>query len=437
MKYVIIGGVAAGTTAAAQIKRNEPDAEVILFDKEHEVSSGMCGVPYVYGGTIENVESLYRSPDEFEKNYGIIVKAGHEVTEIDIQGKQIKGEAENPFEESYDRLLLATGAKATQPPIPGVDLDHVFALRTMDDAKRLDWFLENKNPKTAAIMGTGFIGLEMTENLIERGMEVTVIARSGRVASHLDEDMSSSLIEVLEENGVTLKLEEDVEKFTKEGVMTNHGLIPADLIVTATGVKANTELAEKAGLAVGKFGIIVNRKMETSHKDIYAAGDCIEMIHQLDEKPTFTPLGTTANKTGKIAGSQMTGGTMQWKGILGTSIFRLFNLSVASTGFSEKVARDRGFDIITKTWEKNVFPSYWKENGMKIKAVADKQSKRLLGVQIIGEEGVDKRIDVAVSILTNQMSGEEIYNLDLAYAPPYNSVNDPIHYIGLWMMQEL
>lgn len=436
MKYVIIGAVAAGTTAAAQIKRNEADAQVLIYDKENEVSVSACGIPYLFGDVIDDPDHLYTEPEAFSERYGVDVRAGYEVTVLDSAKKEIKGINANgqPFTDHYDRLLIATGASAPKPPVDGTDLPHVFTIRTMDDAKQLDVFFEKKQPKHAVVVGTGFIGLEMVENLKERGMNVSMLARGARVASHLDEEMGAHLIDYLLENGVDLRLNEGLKAIEEGVVVTEKDRIETDLVILATGVKPNVSLAEDAGLAIGVTGgILVNRKMETSHTDIYAAGDCIEMLHVIDQNPVHVPLGTTANKTGKIAGSQMSGGDMLWKGILGTSIFKLFNWTVASTGFSEEMAKEKGYDIATKTWEKNSRAGYWAKECMWYKAVVDKKTNRLLGVQIIGEEGVDKRIDVAVTVITNTMRGEDIYGLDLSYAPPFNTVNDPIHYVGLWM----
>lgn len=434
MKVIVIGGVAAGTSAAAQIMRNDKKADVAMYVKDEDVSYSSCGMPYYLGGEVELEELNPRSPETFSEKYGIRVITGHEVTKIHPEEKKIEGIKPDGsrFEDRYDELVIATGAYSVRPDLPGAHEPHVFAIRTMEDTRQMMEFIKANDPQHAVIVGTGFIGLEVLENLCNRGMKVTILNRSGRITPHLDEDMAAVLEEKLKERGVDLRKHTEIVRITKEGADTGEEVLPADLILFATGIKPETRLAEEAGVQLGEVrGIKVDDRMRTNIAHISACGDCVQTWSALDGAPMHVPLGTSANKTGKVCGDVLTGGSLRFGGILGTSIFKLFDLTIGTTGYSEKQARDKGYEVEILWQEKRDRADYFGGEKMMIKVIADKKTARLLGVQIIGKEGVDKRLDVLVTAITNKMSGDEIYNLDLAYSPPYSTVNDAVHYIGL------
>lgn len=438
MKVIIIGGVAAGTSAAAQMMRNDSDTEAVLYVADRDISYSSCGIPYYLGDKLELTDIVPRTPASFEEKYGVRVLTGHKVTGIDPKEKKITGEQTDgtAFEDSYDALVIATGARPVLPDVPGADRDNVRMLRTIEDTRRMMDDLNHSDTKHVVIVGTGFIGLEVLENLCARDdLKVTVLNRSDKITPHLDEDMAKHLEERLQSYDIDLRKNTSIQKITDAGADTGDEIIPADLILFATGTAPNVELAEAAGVEIGETGaIVVDAQMRTNVKDIYACGDCAQLWNVLDDHPMHVPLGTSANKTGKICGDVITGGNLKFHGILGTSIFRLFDLTIGATGYTEKQARELGYEVEVICQESLHRAGYFDGEKMLIKAVVDRKSARLLGAQLIGTHGIDKRLDVLITVITNQMDGESIYNLDLAYAPPYSTVNDAVHYIGLKLM---
>ena len=436
MKVIIIGAVAAGTSAAAQIMRNDKEADVVIYEKDRDISYSACGFPYHIGGKVGFSDVVPRTPASFSEKYGVQVHSGHEVTKIDPAAKKVFGQTDegNAFEDDYDELIMATGAQSMLPDLPGSDDARVFTLRTAEDTRAIMEYMEEKQPQNAVIVGTGFIGLEVLENLLERKIHVTVLNRSDKITPHLDADMAKHLEDLLRTRGVDLRKNTEIKAITKTAAYTGEEQIPADLILFATGVRPNTKIAEEAGVALGDTGgIVVDDALRTNVAHIYACGDCAQLWSQLDKEPMYVPLGTSANKTGKIAGDVLTGGSMRFQGILGTSIFRLFDLTIGATGYTEKKAKDLGYDTEIICQKSLHRAGYFSGEPMEIKAVVDKKSRTLLGVQLIGTKGVDKRLDVLVTAIKNKMDGDALYNLDLSYAPPYNAVHDPVHYIGLKM----
>lgn len=437
MKIIIIGAVAAGTSAAAKARRNNEDAEIVIYEKDDYISYSACGMPYYIGGEVENADDLTpRDPDFFKEKYNVDIRTQHEVITLSPDSKSLTvknlttGEV---FSDSFDKLVIATGARASAPPIKGMDGQHVFTLRNINDMKHIKSFIDTNHPRSAAIIGTGFIGLEVCENLKGLGMDVTLLEKLPQVTPGLDDDMAIYVQDHLEKNGVSVLTNVSVIELTENSViLSDDRAIQADMILVSAGVRPNTELAAAAGIELGVAGAIrVNTRMETNLPDIYACGDCSEQFHLVSGKPVYRPLGSTANKTGRIAGDRMTGGDLEFRGILGTGIFKIFDLTVGQTGLSEREAKEQGYDVVVSHNIKANKPEYMHGQEMVIKAVADRENSRLLGVQIVGPEGVDKRIDVFVTAITFKAKVDDLFHLDLAYAPPFSTTKDPVMYTGM------
>ena len=437
MRIVVIGGVAAGTSAAAKARRNDDQAEIIIYERDQDISYSGCGLPYYIGGEIVSIEELVpRDASFFKKKYDIDVKTLHEVIDIHEGQKSltiknlITGET---FLDTYDKLVLATGASPFVPKIEGIEAESVFFLRNVQNAIAIKKFIETKKPKHAVIAGTGFIGFEVLENLMLQNMQVTVVEVASKITPNLDLDMATYLENILIKKGVKIIKSQSITQIEANQVTLSGGdVLKADLVILATGVRPNTDLATKMGVQLGATKAIkVDHHMMTNLDSVYACGDCVETFSAITGKPVYRPLGSTANKTGRIAGDALTGGKLEYQGNLSTGIFKLFDLTIASTGLSEKEALDEGYDIEISHNIKPDKPSYFNGEEMVIKAIADRETHKLLGVQIIGTTGVDKRIDVFVTLITYKATVEELFHLDLAYAPPFSTTKDPVHYTGM------
>lgn len=437
MKIIIIGSVAAGTSVAAKARRNNESAEITIYDVDHDISYSICGIPYFLGGEVDDLETLTpRNADWFKKRYNVDIRTSHEVIRVDPSERTVTVKNLTTKEtkvDQYDTLVLATGATPITPNIDGVDQDHVFHVRNIQSAAAIDTFIDTNRSKKATIIGAGFIGLEMAEQLTQRGLEVTIIEAFNQVMSQLDRDMAFRVEEELGKNKVTLLLGEKLTTISEKTITTSSDkVIDSDLVILATGIKPNTKLVEGTAIELGQSGAIkVNKQMQTNLPNIYAVGDVAESFSMITERPLYRPLGSTANKMGRVAGDVMTGGHLEHRGILGTGILRVFDLTVGYTGLSEKEALSEGFDIEVLH---NIKPSradYLEGAEMVIKAIADRRTSRLLGVQIIGEEGVDKRIDVFVTALSFKAKVDDLFHLDLAYAPPFSTTKDPVMYTGM------
>jgi len=441
MKIVIIGGVAGGTSAAAKARRNDEEAEIIIFDRDKDISYSGCGLPYYIGKKVKDRSELVpRDAAFFKKKYNVDVFTQHEVLAIDAKGKilTVKNlKTEEVFNQSFDKLVISTGARSVIPNIAGVDSGNVFYLRNVQSADRIKTFINENNPKKAVIVGSGFIGLEMTENLKELGIEVTVVELAPQVMPPLDKDMAIYIEKYLVKKRVNLILGDSVVAI--EGEMKNtkvklsgSRVIETDFVIMAVGIKPNIELAQKAGIQLGDTGAIkVNKKMQTNFDYIYACGDCSESYSLITGKSIYRPLGSTANKTGRIVGEVVTGGNLEFRGILGTGIFKVFDMAVAYTGLSEKEAIKEGYQVVVCHNIKPDKAVYYGGEEMTIKAVADKNTGKLLGAQIVGTNGVDKRIDVFATAITFGAKVEDLFHLDLAYAPPFSTTKDPVMYTGM------
>lgn len=434
MKIVIIGGDAAGMSAAMQMVRNSKGHEIIAYEKGKITSYGQCGLPYVVGGDVESTDDLIaRRPETFRDKYGIDVRTEHEVTSVDCNHKVVYGKnlkTDESFEQQYDRLLIATGATPVLPPWQGGELRGIHTMKTIPDTEKIMAGLSEV--ETVTIIGGGYIGLEMAENLVQRGKKVRLIDRGGRLAKIFDEEMSELIFKEAEKHGIELFLNESVEGFkgeeSVEAIITDKGEHQTEFVLVAVGVTPNTKFLEGTGITKGiKDAIQVNAFMETSILDIYAAGDCATQFHRLKHRQDYVPLGTHANKQGRVAGLNIVDQRRVFKGIVGTSILKFFDLTLARTGLSEKEAKQERIPYESITIESTHAAGYYsKEDPMTLKMIYHKETFQLLGGQIIGGQGVDKRIDVLATALYHEMDMEALEDLDLAYSPPYNSVWDPV-----------
>lgn len=437
MKIRIIGAVAAGTSAGTKARRNNEQADIVIYDKDTDISYSGCGLPYFIGEEVDNMDVLVpRGPKFFKERHNIDVKVAHEVLSINPKEKtlEVKNlETGEVFTDSYDKLVLATGATSFIPPIEGKDQEHVFGLRNPRDARAIKEFIDTHNPKKAVIVGTGFIGLEVLENFVNLGIETTLVELMPKITPNLDEDMAKMLENKLVEKGIRILKETSISKINKDSVtLDNEEVLDADIVIIATGVRPNTKLAQEMGVEIGETKAIkVNTKMETNIPDVYACGDVAESYNLLTGQSHWRPLGSTANKMGRICGDVMTGGDLEFKGNLGTGIYRVFDITIASSGLSEVEAKKQGYDIEVIHNIKEDRPTYLGGQKMTIKAIADKATQTLLGVQIIGYQGVDKRLDVLVTLMTYKVPVQDFFHLDLGYAPPYSNTKDPVHYTGM------
>ncbi|NLO61961.1 MAG: FAD-dependent oxidoreductase [Clostridiaceae bacterium] len=436
-RIIIIGAVAAGTSAAAKARRNNENAIITLYDADRYISYSGCGLPYYIGGRVRDIKELTpRDPAFFEKKYGVTVKIRHRVEAIDTTNRSVRVrnlETGKVFDDSYDTLVIATGSDPVRLTIPGVDLPHVFTLRNPADAVAIRTFVEDKKPQTAVIIGTGFIGLETADNLSLRGIGITLIEKLPNICPSIDPDMAAHLLKHLTGRGVRVESGRIAVAIKDSSVILDDGTeIPANIVISAVGVRPNVALAKDAGIRLGVTGAIaVDEAQRTNLPNVYACGDCTENYFVLTGMPFYRPLGSTANKTGRITGDVITGGDFAHRGVLGTAIFETFGMTVASTGLSEKLAREQGFDVLVSINTKPHRPEYLGGREMVIKAIVDRKTHMLLGVQIVGFDGVDKRMDVFVTAMTALLRVEDLFHLDLAYAPPFSTTKDPVMYTGM------
>lgn len=447
MKVVIVGGVAAGATAAARLRRLDEQAEILIFERSGYISYANCGLPYYIGDVITDPEALtLQTPEQFFARFRVQVRVRHEVTALHPERKTVSVtdlSTSRIFEESYDKLILAPGARPTQPRLPGVGLERVFTLRTVEDTFRIKEFIQKNKPRSAVLAGGGFIGLELAENLRELGMEVTIVQRPKQLMNPFDADMAALIHAEMRRHGVQLALGSTVEGFapTNRGVEVlrkDEPSLQADMVVLAIGVTPDTALAKSAGLALGiKDSILVNDRMETSVPDIYAAGDAVQVRHAVTGQDALISLAGPANKQGRIIADNICGMDSRYTGSQGSSVVKVFSMTAAATGVNEKNARNAGFDpeavILSPMSHAGYYPG---GRLMTMKLVYDKPTLRVLGAQIVGYEGVDKRIDVLATAIHAGMTAPQLKGLDLAYAPPYSSAKDPVNMAG-FMAEDL
>ena len=441
MKVLIVGGVAGGATAAARIRRLDENAEITVFERSGYISYANCGLPYYIGEIITDPEDLtLQTPESFFTRFRINMKVHHEVIEIHPDQKTISVknlETGEEFKETYDKLILSPGAKPTQPRLPGVGIEKVFTLRTVEDTFHIKEYIRRNQPKSVVLAGGGFIGLELAENLRELGMDVTIVQRPKQLMNPFDADMASFIHSEMRKHGVTLALGHTVEGFEeKDGgvdvLLKDEMPMHADMVVLAIGVTPDTHLAEAAGLELGiKGSIVVNDRMETSAPDIFAAGDAVQVKHYVTGQNALISLAGPANKQGRIIADNICGGDSRYSGSQGSSVIKVFDMTAATTGINETNARKAGLDVDTVILSPMSHAGYYPGGKvMTMKVVFEKETYRLLGAQIVGYEGGDKRIDVLAVAIHAGMKATELKDLDLAYAPPYSSAKDPVNMAG-------
>ena len=441
MKVVIVGGVAGGATAAARIRRLDEHAEIVVFERSGYISYANCGLPYYIGGIIEDPEDLtLQTPESFYRRFHIHMKVHHEVVAIHPDRKTVSVknlETGKVFEESYDKLLLSPGAKPVWPNLPGMESKKLFTLRTVEDTFRIKEFVDVNKPKSAVMVGGGFIGLEVAENLRELGIEVTIVQRPKQLMNPFDADMASFIHNEVRKHGVKLALGYSVEGFVENGtgidvLLKENAPLHTDMVVLAIGVTPESALAREAGLALGiKNSILVNDRMETSIPDIYAVGDAVQVKHYVTGEGTLIALAGPANKQGRIAADNICGGDSRYLGSQGSSVIKVFDMTAAATGLNETNARKSGLEADTVILSPMSHAGYYPGGKvMTMKVVFEKETYRLLGAQIVGYDGVDKRIDVLATAIHAGLKATELKDLDLAYAPPYSSAKDPVNMAG-------
>jgi NADPH-dependent 2,4-dienoyl-CoA reductase/sulfur reductase-like enzyme/rhodanese-related sulfurtransferase len=436
LTIVIVGGVAGGASAAARARRVDESAEIHLFERGPYISFANCGLPYHVGGEIEDRSKLLiMTPEKMWVRSRVRVHVNQEVLSIDRASKTIQVRREDGSEESfpYDKLILSQGAKPIVPSIPGVDLPNVLTLRDVPDMDRILSFLDTRQPKTAAVIGGGFIGLEMAEAFHRRGILVTVIEKLPHILPLFDHGMAVHLENSVRHDNFAILTNTEAKSFNANGVeLTDGAFVPAELILLSVGVRAEVELAKHAGLEIGVTGgVKVNARMESSDPDIYAVGDAAETTHMLTGARTRIPLAGPANRQGRIAGANAAGGHFLYPGALGTSIVRVLHMAAGFTGLNSSQAAKAGFSFFSSvTTDPNHAGYYPGSRPMMIKIIAEDGTGRLLGAQIVGEDGVDKRTDVLATAIAGKMTVFDLESLDLAYSPPFGSANDPVNTAG-------
>ena len=440
MKIIIIGGVAGGATTAARIRRVDETAEIILLEKGKHISYANCGLPYYIGGVIEEREKLFvQTPEAFSTRFRVDVRTENEVIFIDRKKKTVtvRQSSEDTYEESYDKLLISTGASPVRPPLPGIDLPGIFTLRNVTDTDRIKEYINSHSPRKAVVVGAGFIGLEMAENLHAQGAKVSIVEMGNQVMAPIDFSMASLVHQHLMDKGVNLYLEQAVASFEREGkglkvTFKNGQSISADIVILSIGVRPETSLARAAELTIGPAGgIAVNDYLQTSDEAIYAIGDAIEYRHPITGKPWLNYLAGPANRQGRIVADNILGAKIPYEGSIGTSIAKVFDMTVASTGLPGKRLRLEGIDYMSSTIHPASHAGYYPDAmPMSIKITFDKQTERLYGGQIVGYDGVDKRIDELALVIKHQGTVYNLMKVEQAYAPPFSSAKDPVAIAG-------
>lgn len=422
MALVVIGGVAAGLSAAARARRLDPQLPILVLEKGPIISYGACGLPYFVEGRVRSTQELTTyTPEYFRKERGIEVRTGVRAVAICHPRREVQ--LEGGERVKYQRLVIATGARCDDAGIKGASQGHVFTLHTPADAERMRAFLREAKPRRAVVIGAGYIGIEAADALRRNGLRVTVLERSRNALIRRDALFTAAVGKQLEQHGVDLQFDTDVREIESRQVAG----VPCDMVVLSVGFKPNVEMAAEAGVEVGRTGAIrTSDRMETSLSGVYAAGDCAEVTHLVTGSPVYIPLGTTANKTGRVAGANAAGTRERFGGIVGTSIIGIFDKGFAATGLSVEESRAAGFSPVSAQIEANSRPRYYGGSKTTVELVADKSTGRLIGGSVIGEDGVAGRINVIAAALQARMRLEDFEQLDLAYSPPFSPVWDPL-----------
>ena len=436
MKVLIIGGVAGGASAAARLRRLDETAEIIILERGDYVSFANCGLPYFIGGEITDKQALtLQTPESFRARFDIDVRVRNEVTAIHAEKKTVairNLETNTEYEENYDKLILSPGASPILPPIPGANLPHVFTLRNIPDTFAIKAYIEEKHPKTAAVIGGGYIGVEMAENLKRAGLEVSIVELADHLIAPLDFDMAADVHRYVKEAGVALYLNNGVVSISEHEVQLQNGSVPAELVLMSVGVRPESAIAKACGIALnGRGSILVNSRMETNAADIYAVGDAIEVQNFVSKEAALLPLAGPANKQGRIAADNICGIASEYTGTQGSAVAKLFDMTIASTGLNEKSAQAAGIAYDKTYLYSGSHAGYYPgATNMSIKALWDQETKKLLGAQIVGFDGVDKRMDVLAAAIRFGAKVTDLTELELCYAPPFGSAKDPVNMLG-------
>lgn len=440
MKTVIVGGVAGGASAAARLRRLDEKAEIVLFERGEFISFANCGLPYYIGGAITEESKLtLQTPASFRARFNIDVRIKNEVTAVNPAQKtvtvlnHVTGET---YEESYDKLILSPGAEPIRPPFARTDDPRIFTLRNIPDTMKIKNYMRDHEVKRAAVIGGGYIGMEMAENLAEAGADVTVVEMADHVIAPLDGDMAAEVHVYARKKGIHLKLRNGVKDLKAETdaltVVLEQGEVSADMVVLSIGVKPEGSLAKDAGLFVNQRGCIaVNEHMQTSDPDIYAVGDAVEVVNFVTGQKAFTPLAGPANKQGRIAADHICGLDSAYQGTQGSAILKFFDMTVATTGVNEKTAKEAGLDYDkTYTYSASHAGYYPGGTSMSVKTIFEKKTGKILGCQIVGYDGVDKRCDMMAAAVRLGLTAKQLTELELCYAPPFSSAKDPVNFVG-------
>lgn len=438
MKVVIIGGAAGGASAAARLRRLDEKAEILLLERGPYISFANCGLPYYVGGVITDRAALtLQTPESFRQRFGIDVRVNSEATAIDTAARTVTvQDPDGVYTESYDRLILSPGAAPTVPPLPGLNDPRVFTLRTIPDAVRIREYMEANHPRRAVVIGGGYIGVEMAENLVHAGVQTTIVELSDHLIAPLDYDMACEVHQYVRSQGLNLILQNGVKAVQPAAdglqVQLNSGVLDADLVILSVGVRPDTALAKAAGLELTARGcIVVDSHMRTSAPDVYAVGDAVQVTDFVTGQPGFVPLAGPANKQGRIAADNICGIASEYKGTQGSSVLKIFGQTVAMTGINERTARAAGLDYGKMYTFNNSHASYYPgASGISMKVLYENATGRILGAQLIGAEGSDKRCDVLATAIRAKMTAADLTELELCYAPPYGSAKDPVNYAG-------
>jgi CoA-dependent NAD(P)H sulfur oxidoreductase len=433
MALVVIGGVAAGLSAAARARRTDPRLDIVVLEKGSVISYGACGLPYFVEGRVRQITDLIAyTPERFRKERNIDVRTGARVIGISHPRREVV--LESGAKVAYEKLVIATGARGGMPNLPGAQLPHVFTLYTLDDAERMRRYLRERRPKSAVVVGAGYIGVEAADALRRNGLRVAIVERSAHALLRDDAGLTAAVRKQLERHGVELRTGVAVAAIEPDRVAG----VACDMVVLAAGFQPNVEMAAAAGIETGPSGAIgTDEHMETNLRGVFAAGDCAEVTHLVTGRPTWIPLGTTANKAGRVAGACAAGARERFPGVVGTSIVSIFGMGFATTGFSVDQARAEGFSPVAARIEAHSRPRYYQGVNTIVELVADRTTRRLVGGSVIGEDGIAGRINVIATALQTRMRVDEFEQLDLAYAPPFSPVWDPILIAAQQLLKEL
>jgi NADPH-dependent 2,4-dienoyl-CoA reductase/sulfur reductase-like enzyme len=441
-RLLVVGGDAAGMSAAMQVRRLTSDLEIVAIERGRWTSYSACGIPYLAGGSVGAVDELVaRTPDDL-RAARIDVRTGHEVVAIDLDAR--RAEVHNlthgrTFQLGFDLLHLATGARPLRPDIDGIDSPHVHGVQTLDDASRLLEDAKRRRPASVVVIGGGYIGLEMAEAFHSRGASVAVVERGPEILSRLDSEIGALVAGAMRSMGIDVRTGQTVTAVGDTAVSTVGGDIAADLVILGYGVTPNSELGAGAGIETGVRGaLVVDRRQKTSADGVWAAGDCCQSLHRVTGRPVYQPLGTVANRQGRVAGINMSGGYATFPGVLGTAVTRICHLEVGRTGLGEADARDAGFETAVTTVESSTAAGYLPESRpTTVKMLAELGTGRLLGVQSVGGPGSAKRVDVAAAAIAGGLTVEDLVGLDLSYAPPFSPVWDPLQVAARTLLPKL